>query len=150
MTTPSGDPQEILVPLSEEQASIAKRRIVTGRVRVSRVTSEHEQLLDETLAREQVEVERTPIGKMVEAPPSVREEGDTIIIPIVEEILVVERRLLLKEEVRVRRVRSSESHRERVMLRRQEAIITRDPVEPSLAEEQASDETVNSNQTIQP
>jgi len=150
MTTPSPDPQQIVVPLSEEQASIAKRRIVTGRVRVSRVTGEHEQLLDETLAREQVEVERTPIGKMVEAPPSVREEGDTIIIPIVEEILVVERRLLLKEEVRVRRVRSSESHRERVMLRRQEAIITRDAVEPSLAEEQASDETVNSNQTIQP
>ncbi|HTS60125.1 MAG TPA: YsnF/AvaK domain-containing protein [Terriglobales bacterium] len=149
MTTPSGDPQEILVPLSEEQASIAKRRIVTGRVQVSRVTCEHEQLLDETLAREQVEVERTPIGKVVEVPPSVREEGDTIIIPIVEEILVVERRLLLKEEVRVRRVRSSESHRERVMLRRQEAIITRDSVEPSLAGD-ASDETVNSNQTIQP
>ena len=146
MTTPSGDPQEILVPLSEEQASIAKRRIVTGRVQVSRVTCEHEQLLDETLAREQVEVERTPIGKVVEVPPSVREEGDTIIIPIVEEILVVERRLLLKEEVRVRRVRSSESHRERVMLRRQEAIITRDSVEPSLAGD-ASDETVHSNQT---
>jgi len=149
MTTPSSDPQEIVVPLSEEQASIAKRRIVTGRVQVSRVTCEHEQLLDETLAREQVEVERTPIGKVVEVPPSVREEGDTIIIPIVEEILVVERRLLLKEEVRVRRVRSRESHRERVMLRRQEAIITRDSVEPSLARD-ASDETVNSNQTIQP
>ena len=149
MTTPSSDPQEIVVPLSEEQASIAKRRIVTGRVQVSRVTCEHEQLLEETLAREQVEVERTPIGKVVEVPPSVREEGDTIIIPIVEEILVVERRLLLKEEVRVRRVRSSESHRERVMLRRQEAIITRDSVEPSLAGD-ASDETVNSTQTIQP
>ena len=113
------------------------------------MTCEHEQLLDETLAREQVEVEPSPIGKVVEVPPSVREEGDTIIIPIVEEILVVERRLLLKEEVRVRRVRSSESHRERVMLRRQEAIITRDSVEPSLAGD-ASDETVNSNQTIQP
>ena len=149
MTTPSSDPQEIVVPLSEEQASIAKRRIVTGRVQVSRVTCEHEQLLEETLAREQVEVERTPIGKVVEVPPSVREEGDTIIIPIVEEILVVERRLLLKEEVRVRRVRSRESHRERVMLRRQEAIITRDSVEPSLAGD-ASDETVNSTQTIQP
>jgi stress response protein YsnF len=150
MTTPSTNPQEVVVPLSEEQVSIAKRRIVTGRVQVSRVTREHEQLLDETLAREQVEVERTPIGKVVEVAPNVREEGDTIIIPIVEEILVVERRLLLKEEVRVRRVRSGESHRERVMLRRQEAIITRDPVEPSLAGEQASDETVNSNQTIQP
>jgi stress response protein YsnF len=150
MTTQSTDPQEIVVPLCEEQASIAKRRIVTGRVQVSRVTCEHEQLLEETLAREQVEIERIPIGKPVEVLPSIREEGDTIVIPIVEEILVVERRLLLKEEVRVRRVRSQESHRERVKLRRQEAMITRDPVEPLVAAEHATDETVNPNQTIQP
>jgi len=147
MTTQSTDPQEVVLPLYEEQASIAKRRIVTGRVQVSRVTSEHEQLIDETLAREQVEIERTPIGKPVQALPSVREEGDTIVIPIVEEVLVVERRLILKEEVRVRRVRSNEAHRERVMLRRQEAVITRDPVEQSVATAHATDETVNPNTT---
>jgi len=147
MTTQSTDPQEVVLPLYEEQASIAKRRIVTGRVQVSRVTGEHEQLIDETLAREQVEIERTPIGKPVQALPSVREEGDTIVIPIVEEVLVVERRLILKEEVRVRRVRSNEAHRERVMLRRQEAVITRDPVEQSVATAHATDETVNPNTT---
>ena len=43
--------------------------------------------------------------------PTIREEGDTIVIPIVEEMLVIERRLLLKEEVRVRRVRSMEDTR---------------------------------------
>jgi uncharacterized protein (TIGR02271 family) len=147
MTTQSTDPQEVVVPLYEEQASIAKRRIVTGRVQVSRVTSEREQVIDETLAREQVEIERTPIGKPVQVLPSVREEGDTIVIPIVEEVLVVERRLILKEEVRVRRVRSNEAHRERVMLRRQEAVITRDPVEQSVATAHPTDETVNPNTT---
>jgi uncharacterized protein (TIGR02271 family) len=147
MTIQSTDPQEVVVPLYEEQASIAKRRIVTGRVQVSRVTNEHEQLIDETLAREQVEIERTPIGKPVQVLPSVREEGDTIVIPIVEEVLVVERRLILKEEVRVRRVRSNEAHRERVMLRRQEAVITRDPVEQSVATAHATDATVNPNKT---
>jgi uncharacterized protein (TIGR02271 family) len=142
MTIQSTDPQEIVVHLYEEQASIAKRRIVTGRVQVSRVTSEHEQWLDENLAREQVEIERTPIGRPVQVPPSVREEGDTIVIPILEEILVVERRLILKEEIRLRRVRSNENHRERVMLRRQEALITRAPVESSVALAHATDETV--------
>ena len=145
MAIQSTDPQDIVVPLYEEQASIAKRRIVTGRVQVSRVTSEHEQWIDETLAREHVEIERTPIGKPVQVPPRVREEGDTIVIPIVEEVLVVERRLILKEEVRLRRVRSNESHRERVMLRRQQAVITRAPVEPSVAPAHATDETVNPN-----
>jgi len=147
MTSQSTDPQEVVVPLYEEQASVAKRRIVTGRVQVSRVTNEHEQLIEETLAREQVEIERTPIGKPVQVLPSIREEGDTIIVPIVEEVLIVERRLILKEEVRVRRVRSNQAHRERVRLRRQEAVITRDPVEPSVATAHATDLTVNPNQT---
>src|SRR5271155_4714895 len=125
MTSERTDFHEIVVPLHEEQASLAKRRIVTGRVQVSTVTREREQLLDEELVREHVEIERIPIGKQVEVAPTVREEGDITVIPVVEEILVVERRLVLKEEIRVRRVRSNESHRERVMLRRQEAIITR-------------------------
>jgi stress response protein YsnF len=76
-------------------------------------------------AREAVEIERTAIGRPVEAMPAVREEGDTIVVPIVEEVLVVERRLMLKEEVRIRRVRSTQRHQERVTLRHQEAVVTR-------------------------
>lgn len=138
---------EIVVPLHEEQASVAKRRIVTGRVQVSTVTREHEQLVDEVLAREEVEIERTPIGKRVAAVPGIREEGDTTVIPVVEEVLVVERHLVLKEEIRVRRVRRNESHRERVMLRRQEAFVTRSPVEQPPTTASAVNEAVKTNKT---
>jgi stress response protein YsnF len=131
MTAERTNPEEIAVPLFEEQASVVKRRVVTGRVHVSTVTREHEQLIEELLARENVEIERTPINKRVEVAPKVRQEGDTTIIPLVEEVLVLERRLVVKEEVRVRLVQSNETHRERVTLRRQEATITRDPVENS-------------------
>jgi stress response protein YsnF len=63
--------------------------------------------------------------------PAIREEGETIVVPVVEEVLVVERRLVLKEEVRIRRVRSTERHQERVTLRRQEAAVNRlPPLEP--------------------
>jgi len=65
--------------------------------------------------------------------PAVRDEGDTIVIPIVEEVLVIERRLLLKEEVRVRRVRSTERHQETVTLRHHEAVVTHLPAEPPAA-----------------
>jgi stress response protein YsnF len=51
------------------------------------------------------------------------------VIPIVEEVLVVERRLFLKEEVRVRRVLSTQRHQESVTLRHNEAVVTRIPVE---------------------
>jgi stress response protein YsnF len=61
--------------------------------------------------------------------PSVRQEGDVTIIPVVEEILVVERRLVLKEEVHIRRIKTTERHQEQIKLRRQEATVSRTPLE---------------------
>jgi uncharacterized protein (TIGR02271 family) len=129
------DASPILIPLVAEEISVAKRQIVTGRVQVSTVTRERQELVDELLAREQVEIERVPVGRTVDEPPAVRAEGDTLIIPVVEEVLVVERRLLLKEEVHVRRVHTTERHQERVNLRRQEVVITRHPVTTERAAE---------------
>ena len=119
---------EIVVPLLEEKISVTRQQVVTGRTRISTVTREREELVDELLTREQVEVERAPVGKFIDRAAEVRQEGDTLIVPVMEEVLVVERRLLLKEEVRVRRVREAERHQERVKVRRQEAVLTRHPV----------------------
>ena len=126
---------ETVIPLLAEEVAVAKQVIETGRVQVSRVTHEREQLIDELLAHETVEIDRTPISRHVETMPAIREEGDTVVIPIVEEVLVVERRLFLKEEVRVRRVRSMERHQQIVTLRHHEAVVTHLPVEPPAAGE---------------
>jgi uncharacterized protein (TIGR02271 family) len=114
---------ETVIPLLAEEIAVSKQVVETGRVQVARVTHEREQLIDELLAHATVEIDRIPIGRQVE----------TIVIPIVEEVLVIERRLLLKEEVRVRRVRSTERHQESVTLRHHEAVVTRLPVEPPAA-----------------
>jgi stress response protein YsnF len=119
------DKNQVAVPLHTEEVSVAKRRVVTGQVRVGIVTKKTEQLVDELLDHEHVEIERTAIGKQVDKAPPVREEGDTLIIPILEEVVVVERRLVLKEEVRVRRTREKQPYQERVVVRKQEAVITR-------------------------
>ena len=126
---------EAVIPLLAEEVAVSKQVVETGRVQVARVTHEREQLIDELLAHETVEINRTPIGRQVDTMPAIRDEGDTLVIPIVEEVLVIERRLLLKEEVRVRRVRSTERHLERVTLRHHEAVVTRLPVEPPAAGE---------------
>ena len=126
---------ETVIPLLAEEVAVSKQVVETGRVRVARVTHEGEQLIDELLARETVEISRSRVGQHVDAMPAIRDEGDTIVIPLVEEVLVVERRLFLKEEVRVRRVRSTERHQESVTLRHQEAVVTRVPVEtPTVGE----------------
>jgi len=116
---------QLVVPIHAEELSVAKRRVITGQVKVGTVTRESEQLIEELLEHQHVEIERIAIGKQVDRAPEVREEGDTLIIPILEEIVVVERRLLLKEEVRVRRIREKQPYQERVVIRKQEAVIKR-------------------------
>ena len=124
-TKDTKDNDQAVVPLLAEEVSVAKKQVVTGQVKVGTVTRESEQLVEEMLEREHVEVERTHIGKQVDKAPEVRQDGDTLIIPILEEIVVVERHLLLKEEVRVRRTREKQPYQERVVVRKQEAVITR-------------------------
>ena len=94
---------------------------------VSTVTRAREELVEQLLQSERVEVDRVPVGKVIAKMPEVRTEDDTTIIPVVEEVVVLQRQLVLKEEVRVRRIRETQNHQERVVLRGQEAVITRAP-----------------------
>jgi uncharacterized protein (TIGR02271 family) len=116
---------KLVIPVIDEQLRVHKREVVTGKVRVKKVMQEREEVVDEPLLSEDVEVKRVPIDRWVDSPVSVRQEGDTLIIPLLEEVLVVEKRLCLKEEIHVTR-RRSESHRpERVVLRSEEALVDR-------------------------
>jgi uncharacterized protein (TIGR02271 family) len=121
--------RETVIPVFEEELSVAKRVVETARVRVSKVTHSHEQLVDEMLQHQKVEVERVPVDRPIEAMPAIRQEGDVTIVPVVEEVLKVERRLVLKEEVRIRQIQQGERHQETVTLRSQEALVSRTPIE---------------------
>lgn len=118
---------EVTIPLYAEQWTVTKKQTITGRMRIWTQTLEEEQQLEEPMIRELVEIERKPVGRLVEEMPAIRQEGETIVIPVVEEQLVVERHLILKEEVRITRVRKTEIHRERVVTRRQDVSIARLP-----------------------
>jgi uncharacterized protein (TIGR02271 family) len=122
---------EIIFPLHAEAIAVAKERIATGRVRVSTMTREREELVEEFLAREDVEIERRPVGKPVDRAPAVRRTGDMVIIPVVEEVLAVVRRLVVKEEICIRLVNRKEKHKQRVTVRSQEATIERLPQQPA-------------------
>jgi uncharacterized protein (TIGR02271 family) len=74
---------------------------------------------------DEVVVERVPINRVVEGPVSVRSEEDTLVIPLLEEVLVVEKRLLLKEEIRITKQRVETHAPQRVTLRREEAVVER-------------------------
>ena len=117
--------EELSIPLHTEELTITRREAVTGTVRVSLQTHTRAQVIDEDLAAERVEIERVAIGRVVDTVPGIREEGDTTIVSVVEEVLVTERRLVLREEVRMKRVRTSERFQKTVSLREQQAIVER-------------------------
>ena len=118
---------ELVLPLSAEHVEVTRRKVVRSVVRVSTTTRTRDHLVEEPLAYERVDVQRVPVGRYVDAVPAIREEGDVTIMPVVEEVVVVERKLLLREEVHVRRVRTTEQHVETVRLREQDAVVTRTP-----------------------
>ncbi|WP_191057992.1 YsnF/AvaK domain-containing protein [Geminicoccus harenae] len=111
------------VDVVEERAIVLKRKKLTGGVRVRTVVREHEQLVDELLHSEQAEVERIPLDRWVEEPVPVRQEGDTTIITLHEEVVVVEKRLRAIEEIRMTRRHTVHADQQRIMLRREEAVV---------------------------
>lgn len=116
---------EEVIPLVEEIVHLGKRTAETGRVRVSLTTETVEETLRETLRSRRAEIERVPLGREVSEAPATRQEGNVIIVPVVEEVLVVVRRLVLKEEIRLRLIDSEESVEQPTQRRVQRATVER-------------------------
>ena len=125
ITAGKDEVNESVIQLAAETLGVGKRVVETGRVRVRRTTTERLEKVKVPLAVETVEIRRVPIGKPIKRKPRVRETANEIIIPVVEEVLVVERRLVLKEELHIRKVRSTENHIEQVTLRQQNVTVDR-------------------------
>ncbi|WP_375459633.1 YsnF/AvaK domain-containing protein [uncultured Enterovirga sp.] len=116
------------VPIVEEEAHIEKRQVESDRVRVSTHTDLVEEHLRETLRTDEVEVMRVPVNRTLEpgeAAPTIRTEGNVTIVPVLEEIAVVEKRLLLREELHILRDTTTETVEVPVTLRKQRAVVDR-------------------------
>lgn len=122
---------EVVLPLLEEALRLGKRRVETGRVRISVSTTNDERLVRETLRSERAEVEHVQVnrdlGEGETAPVARWEDERTLVVPVVEEVLIIERRLVLREEVRLRLVAVDEVVEQPVTLRRQHANVERLP-----------------------
>jgi uncharacterized protein (TIGR02271 family) len=114
-----------VIPLLEERAVILKRKKLTGGLRVRTVVRENEEVIDQPLTTDEIEVERVPVDRWVEAPVPIRQEGETTIITLLEEVAVVEKRLRATEEVRITRRRTTRQAAQHVTLRREEAVVER-------------------------
>lgn len=113
------------VPVVEEQLNVDVRTVETGKVQITKQVHEEDVTVDVPLLQEDIEVRRVSKNLPVENPPEVRHEGDTMIIPVLKEELVVQKKLVLVEEIHVTR-RSTEKHQpQQVSLRKEEIKINK-------------------------
>jgi len=116
-----------VIPVVAEEAVVQKRQRTTGSVTIHKSVHERTEVVDPALQADEVTVERIAVNRIVEAPVPVRQEGDTTIIPLLEEVLVVEKRLMLREEGRITRVHKEIHDPKEVLLREEQVEIVRTP-----------------------
>lgn len=124
-TVVTTDGSEMVIPVIREEARISKRQVQGGRVRIVKTVATEEQTVDELLRNEEVEVERLPVDQLVNEAPSTRRDGDTLIIPVVEEVLVVEKRYRVVEEIHVTRRVTERREPQVITLRRENVEVER-------------------------
>jgi uncharacterized protein (TIGR02271 family) len=119
---------EIRIPVIEEKISIDKAVVTTGSLSVRKSVEEVTEPLSAMLTSESYEVHRVPKNEILETAPSgTYQENDTIIIPVVEERLIVEKRLVLVEEIHLVKRETKREYKDEVTLRREKVTIERKP-----------------------
>ena len=93
----------VVIPILQEVAHVTTRVVDRGGASVQITVLDHDEAVGRDLVQDVVSVERVKVGRVVETAPQVRQDGDVTIIPVLEEQLVVTKRLVLTEEIHVRR-----------------------------------------------
>lgn len=124
----------LVIPVIEEKVEIGKKTVETGRVRIRKEIIERQVEIPIELSEDHYEFERVAVDAWVDEAPRVRVEGDLTVVPVVEEVVEIHRRLRLKEEIHIRRHTQT----------------TRETVETSLREEKISVEPLAARQDSGP
>ena len=120
----SGD--EIVIPVISEELNVGTVTVPTGGVRFIKRVVQHEQVIQQELATDRVSIQHVAINRVVDGPdqPILQRDG-VLVVPIVEEVLKIERQWILKEELHITRVRETVNHEESVTLNREEVDVER-------------------------
>jgi uncharacterized protein (TIGR02271 family) len=118
----------VTIPVHQEELRVGTRRVDTGAgVRINKSVTERPVEIDEILRHDELSVTHVPIDRIIapaDAPVS-RYEGETLVIPVLEEVLVVERRLRIKEELHITKAQRETRHAETVFLKSEEVSVER-------------------------
>ncbi len=121
----SASKKTAVIPVIQEEATVSKRVAETGRVRIAKNVRPYEEVVDVPHFHEEVQIDRVHIDKIIDDAPEVRTEGDVTIIPVVEERYVLEKKLVLVEELHIRKDRKESHHPQTVTVMKEEVEVER-------------------------
>jgi uncharacterized protein (TIGR02271 family) len=104
-TTEERPAAEVSIPVIEEHLNVDKKVVEKAKYRIQKTVSQENFSEKVPAIHEKVNIQRVKINKYVDAAPDVRLEGDTTIIPVIEEVVVVEKKLMLVEEIHITKSR---------------------------------------------
>jgi len=119
------DRDEVVVPVIEEELATGTRQVTTGAVRVEKRVEKRVRRVTAPALHEEVEIRRVPVNRVVTEAPKSRRQGNMVIVPVVEEELVVTKRLVLKEEIHLIKKRMKDRVVKEVELGRERATVRR-------------------------
>jgi uncharacterized protein (TIGR02271 family) len=121
---------EVRVPVVEERLAVGRRQIDLGEIQVHKTVDTVEERRQEPVTRDDVQIERIRVNRTVGAPETPREEDGWLIIPVMEEVLVIQKQLVVTEEIRIRKQSVTEQREIRETLRREQVSVddTRTPM----------------------
>ncbi len=114
--------ETVTIPVIAEELTVEKRVTEHGGVRVVKTVTSEDVVVREPTVRETASVERVPVNRLLAANeelPKARRDGDTMIIPLFEEVVVSEKRTRLVEELRITMTRTEELTEQTVTIRRE-------------------------------
>jgi uncharacterized protein (TIGR02271 family) len=94
---------EETISVVHEQATIHKEIVETGKVHIRKRVTEEVVSVNLPIINESYRVEHVPVEKKIldTLPPAVRYEGDKMIIPVLREITVVQKKYEVIEELHI-------------------------------------------------
>src|SRR5581483_1243913 len=101
-------PEGKTIPLRQEELVAHKEMRHIGDVEIRTEVEDTPGRLEVQALQEELEVEHVPVGRVVAQRVAPYQDGEVLLVPVYEEQLVVSKRLVLREELRIKRIPSTE------------------------------------------
>lgn len=107
----------------QEELNVDKEVVDSGKVYINKKVVEENKKISVPVSHEEVEVTRIAVNRIVDTAPQIRHEGNITIIPVIKEVPVIEKKLMLVEEIHVTKHVIEEKEERTIPLRKEEVDI---------------------------